>query len=151
MPNICSLLTNKLSNRPRIPSNLHSESSAKKPKAERTNGAPAKGQKLLFAPSIKIIKAPSSTPENKMFLGNHNNVHHSPVPDDTQKGLEGRLGEESSCTAANDDGSDEAEGYEDDARDAESPGSKILGVHGEGVVVWDVILCNVSGDREGGV
>lgn len=140
MPQIRTLLPDKLSNRPSIPGDFHPERSAKKPKAKSPNGAPPEWQKILLAPSIKIVQTPSPASENEMLFRNHNDVDHGPVPDDTQECLERGFREESSCATANDDCCNEAECYEDDAGDAESPGTEVLGVHGERVVVWDVIL-----------
>jgi len=150
MPDICALLPNKLSNRPCIPSNLHSQRCAQKPEAKSTNGAPSKRQKILLAPRIEVITTPSPAPEDEMLFGHNNDMNNSPVSDDTQECLESRLGEEPSRTAADDNCGDEAERDEDDARDVEGPGAEVLGVHGEGVVVWDIVLRHVSHDGESG-
>ena len=146
MPDIRTLLPNKLGNRPRIPRNLHPEGSTKESKAKSTNGAPSEWQKILLAPSIEVISTPSPAPEDEMFFRHNNDVNDCPVSNDTQEGLEGCFGEESSCATADDDSGDEAECYEDDARDTESPGTEVLCVHGEGVVVRDVVLITRSMD-----
>jgi len=140
MTNIRALLSNKLSNRPCIPSNLHPKRSTKESEAESTDGTPSEWQQFLFAPSIEIVETPSSTPENEVLFGHNDDVDDSPVSNDTQERLEGSFREESSGATANNHGSDKAECHEDYARDTESPGTEVLGVHGEGVVVWDVVL-----------
>jgi len=150
MPNIRALLPNEFRNRSCVPSYLHPKCSTEETEAESSDGSPSERQKLLLAPSIEIIKTPSSTPEDKVFFRYNNNVDDCPVSDDTQEGLEGSFREESSCATTDDDGGDEAECDEDYARDAESPRTEVLRVHGEGVVVWDVVLWHVSDGRGGG-
>lgn len=74
-----------------------------------------------------------------MFFDNDDEVNDSPVSNDGEEGLE-CIFEESSGAATDYDGGDKAESYESDARDAKGPGAKILGVHCERVVIWDIVL-----------
>ena len=145
MSNICAFLPNKFSNRPRIPRNLHPKRSTNEAEAKGTNGAPTKRQKILLAPGIQIIPAPSPAPEDEVFFYHNNDVNYCPVSDDAEEGLESSFRKESSGATADDDCSDETECDEDYARDAQRPWTKVLSVHCKGVVVWDVVLRHVSG------
>lgn len=144
MPDIRTLLSDESSNWSSVPSNLHSQGSAEEPEAESANGTPSKRQKILIAPRIKIIVTPSCSPEDEMFFRHHNNVNDSPVSDDTQEGLESSLREESRSATTDDDCGDEPKCDENNARDAKSPRTEVLCMHGERIVVWDVVLCNGS-------
>ena len=140
MPDIRTLLSDESSNWSSVPSNLHSQGSTEEPEAESANGTPSKRQKILIAPRIKIIVTPSCSPEDEMFFRHHNNVNDSPVSDDTQEGLESSLREESRSATTDDDCGDEPKCDENNARDAKSPRTEVLCMHGERIVVWDVVL-----------
>lgn len=79
-----------------------------------------------------------------MFFGHDDEVDDSPVTDDTEECLE-CVGEVFGGETTNDDGADEAECDENDTGDADGPWTEVLGVHGEGVVVWDIILYSHQG------
>jgi hypothetical protein len=71
-------------------------------------------------------------------------VDDGPVSDDGEEGLK-RVGEEGGGAAADCEGSYVAKGYEGDAGDVNGAGPEVLGVKGEGVVVWDVVLSGMLG------
>lgn len=77
--------------------------------------------------------------EENMFHRHNSDVDNGPVADDTQEGLQ-RVTEVDGSAAADYNRGDKSEGNEDDTGDAEHPGSKVLRVESERVVVWDVVL-----------
>lgn len=78
-----------------------------------------------------------------MLLGHDNNVDDCPISNDAKKGLK-CIVEVFNSEAADDDGSYETEGDEDDSGNTQSPRPKVLSVQREGVVVGNVILSCVS-------
>lgn len=137
MSNICPR-SNPPSNRPNIPGDFHAQRSAHKTGRKRADGRPAKRQLCRVIPGVEVIPTPTS-PEEDMFLGNKSDVYDRPVPNHAEECLQCILKIHRSA-AANDDGCNEAECDEDDARDARGPGTEVLRMQREGVVIGDVVL-----------
>ena len=66
-------------------------------------------------------------------------MYDSPIPNDREEGLQ-CVFKESGCAATNCDGCDVAKGDERNAWDTKCPGSEVLRVDCEGVVVGYVVL-----------
>jgi len=144
MAHITTTLPNHLCNWPRVPTNLHSERSAHKARRKSPNRRPSKRQQLLACPCIPVVVGPASVTKDDVLFDDDNEVDDSPVSDDGEESLK-RVGEEGGGATADCDGSYVAEGYKGDAGDMNSAGAKVLGVKGEGVVVWDVVLSSILG------
>jgi len=111
MPNIGTFAPDQPSNWPSKPGYLHSKSRPKEAKAKSANCTPAKWQQVLLAPCIKIIFAPSSSPEEEMLFCDDDNVYDRPISDDTEKCLKCGFWEEFCRTVADGDCCYESESY----------------------------------------
>jgi hypothetical protein len=78
-----------------------------------------------------------------MLFCDNDEVDDSPVSDDAEESLK-RVLEVFRCEATNDDGGNETECDKDYTRDASSSRTEVLGVYGERVIIWDVVLIVVS-------
>ena len=142
---IGTLFPNQFSDWTSIPGDLHAKSSTKKAETKGTDCTPAERQQVLFAPSVEVIPRPSPTSKYEVLFSNDHDMHHRPVSYDAQKCLESCFWEEFCGAATDNDCSYEADGHQYDSGDSQSPWTKVLGMHSERIVVWDVVLWKVSG------
>ncbi len=148
MSNITPIRADQSSNWPLISCHFHSKARAKKSKAEPSDSSPSKRQKTWLIPGVEVVPAPIACAEDKMLLRNDGDMNDSPVADDAQESLKCIMIVFSSKTTHN-QSDDKAERDQEYSRDSDCPGSEVLSMECEGVVVWDVILLCVSLSRRG--
>lgn len=82
-----------------------------------------------------------------MFFDDYDKMNDGPVPYDREERFQS-IFEERGCATADRNCGNEAKGYKSNTWNAESPRSKILSVHRERVVIWDVVLCQLIHNDE---
>ena len=139
MPNVGPLTANQACNRASIPRHFHSERSSNETETEGCNCTPSERQHIRFIPSIEVVLLPRSGSKYQMLIHDHNNVDDSPVSYDAQECLEGVV-KVFGGTCSNDNSSHETACDEDSSGDPKRPGAEVLSMHGERVVVWNIVL-----------
>ena len=142
MPNV-GPFPNQTSDWCHIPSNLHSQCSSQKSKAKCGDSAPTKRKQSRFIPGVKVVCAPTSTPEEDVFFCDHNQVDDCPVANDAQECLK-RIFEVLSSTAPNSHRSYETKRDQHNSGNSYCRWSEVLGVKSKGIVIGNIILECVS-------
>jgi hypothetical protein len=139
MTNISPTCPHQGSNRALISSHLHSEGRTQESKAESSDSSPSERQKTRLVPGIEVIATPVVSTKKQVLFGNDSDVDNCPIADNAQERLK-RIVVVFGSKAANYQSDDEAESDEEYSRNSDCPGSQVLSMQCEGIVVWNIVL-----------